>query len=46
MAISGLETVLICPLLAVVAVAVCLLPDGVQCHHDLHGWEVEQAGDV
>lgn len=41
-----LEMVLISPLLAVVAVAMCLFPDGVQRHHDMHGWEVEQAGDM
>lgn len=41
-----LEMVLISPLLAVVAVAMCLFPDGVQRHHDVHGWEVEQAGDM
>lgn len=46
MAISRLEMFLICPSLAVVAVAMCLFPDGVQRHHDLRGWEVEQAGDM
>lgn len=46
MTVTRLEMVLLSPLLAVVAVGMCLFPDGVQHHHDLHGWEVEQAGDL
>lgn len=46
MAVTRLEMVLVSPLLAVVAVGMRLFPDGVQHHHDLHRWEVEQAGDL
>ena len=46
MAVIRLEMVLVSPLLAVVTVGMCLFPEGVQHHHDVRRWEVEQAGDL
>lgn len=46
MAVIRLKMLLISPLVAVMAVGMCLFPDGVQHYHDLHRWEVEQAGDL